>query len=65
MNSIVKKLEKGQKVKYVGKGFLGWNPEQPFMSFVKDTSANNSEVWVDYNGYKVVVRIEEIEIFEN
>ena len=65
MNAIIENLEKGQKLKYVGKGFLGLDAEQPFMTFIKGTSANNSEIWVDYNGHKMVVRITEIEICEN
>lgn len=65
MKAIIENLEKGQELKYVGKGFLGWDEKQPFMTFVKNTSANNSEIWVDYNGHKMVVRITEIEICEN
>ena len=65
MKAIIESLEKGQKLKYVGKGFIGWNPEQPIMTFAMKDLVSSFDIWVDYNFSRMMVLITEVEICEN
>ena len=65
MKSFIESLEKGQELKYVGKGFIGWNPKQPIMTFAMKDLVSPHDIWVDYNGYRMMVLITEVEVCEN
>ena len=65
MKANIESLEKGQKLKYVGKGFIGWYPEKPIMTFAMKDLVSKSDIWVDYNGYRLMVHISDVEICVN
>ncbi len=49
-------FQEGQKLEYIGKGFIGWDPNQPIMTFaMKDLINPDKDIWVDYNGYRIMV----------
>ena len=54
----------GQELKYIGKGFLGFNPEHKTMKYAT-TDINPNDLWVDYfNGVetlRLLVRRSDIE----
>lgn len=58
-------MKKGQKLQYIGKGFLNYNPEQPFMFFAMNDIVSDNDIWVDYNGYRILVRKSEVKIIDN
>ncbi len=53
-------MKKGQKLQYIGKGFLNYNPEQPIMYFATKDLVSENDIWVDYNGYRLMVRKSEV-----
>ena len=53
-------MKKGQKLQYIGKGFLNYIPEQPIMYFAMNDLTSNFDIWVDYNGYRLMVRKSEV-----
>lgn len=54
-------FKEGDKVKYIGKGFLSYDPKDNNMTFVKKDVGLISDVWVEYKGEKMLVRSYEIE----
>ena len=52
-------MNKGDKVKYIGRGFIGFMPAHSTAEFIRDVGRKNAEVL--YNGYKVLVCKREIE----
>jgi len=53
------KLKPNQKVKYIGKGFLGFDPQNPYAIFV--SYCTNEDIIINYKKSKIKVRIWEIE----
>ena len=57
-------MEQGQKLQYIGKGFLGFNSEHTTMTFAMNDIVSENDIWVDYfNGgetYRVMVRKSEV-----
>ena len=56
-------MTKGQKLEYIGKGFLGFHPHYTEMEFI---SEDNNDYWVYYSGgtiqEKMLVRKSEVKI---
>ena len=55
-------MNNGQKLQYIGKGFLGYNPIYTEMSFISNEGANDLWVWYfggDFKG-KMLVRKSEV-----
>jgi len=53
-------MKKGQKLQYIGKGFLGFNPEQTTMYFSANVISSINDIWVSYNGLGMIVRKSEV-----
>lgn len=57
-------MKQGQKLQYIGKGFLGFNPEHTTMTFAMNDTVSKNDIWVDYfNGgetYRILVRKSEV-----
>ena len=52
-------MTKGDKVKYIGRGFVGFIPTRSTAEFIRYVGRKNAEVL--YNGYKILVYKHEIE----
>ena len=53
-------MKTGQILKYLGKGFIGFDPENLEMKFIKKDGY--FDYWVEYNGREMLVRKNEVEI---
>lgn len=51
--------KKGEKVKYVGKGFLGFDPKNKTMTFIEMDCERSA--YIQYKGVDVLVSLYEIE----
>ena len=62
----IKTMIKGQILKYIGKGFLGFNSQFSTMTFIKNDNKYSNDIWVNYyNGkqnYSMIVRRSEVTI---
>ena len=53
------KYTKGDKIKYIGKWFIGFMSSKPYGTFLKYEDSNNA--WILYNNdFEMMVRINEI-----
>jgi hypothetical protein len=55
-------LAEGTKLKYTGKGFENFDKDNPYMTFLGYDSHGWTDLWVDYNGKKMCVSINEVEV---
>ena len=55
-------LEEGQLLKYVGKSFDSFDSNRPFMKFLGYDSYGWNELWVNYEGSKLLVHSSDVEI---
>ena len=62
-------MRQGQKLQYIGKGFLGFNPEHTAMVFSMNDIVSKNHIWVNYfNGfgtYRIIVRKTEVLLHPN
>lgn len=60
-------MKKGQKLQYIGKGFIGFHPHFTEMEFISNEGLN--DYWVDYKGGtlqgKMLVRKSEVKIVQD
>tara|TARA_R100001244_G_scaffold103586_1_gene76981 strand:- start:243 stop:431 length:189 start_codon:yes stop_codon:yes gene_type:complete len=61
-------MEKGQKLKYIGTGFIGFHPSYTDMEFIKNDG--DHDLWVSYQSDmgripKMLVRTYEVEEISN
>lgn len=61
-------MKKGQKLQYIGKGFIGFHPHFTEMEFISKEGLN--DYWVNYKGSpqikgKMLVRKSEVKIIQN
>lgn len=54
----MKKFSKGQKVKYIGKGFISFDPLHAEMEVIEHEG--KFDLWVEYKGHKMLVSNYEI-----
>lgn len=57
-------IKEGTRLKYVGKGFEDFQPDQPYMIFLGYDSNGWCDAWVDYLGKKTCVPVDEVELAE-
>lgn len=57
-----KEIAEGTRLRYVGKGFENFNAESPYVDFLGYDSHGWSDVWVEYNGEKICLSLNEVEI---
>ena len=55
-------ITEGTKLRYIGKGFKNFDSEDPYMDFLGYDSHGWTDVWVEYNGEKMCVSINEVEV---
>ena len=55
-----KRNKKGEKVEYIGRGFLGYDPNDNQMEFLEYDNLSICDCWVIYCGTKMLVRDSEI-----
>lgn len=57
-------MKAGQKLQYIGKGFIGFNPEYTEMEFAMNDIVSDFDIWVNYfnggNTYRMMVRKSEV-----
>ncbi|NRA92182.1 MAG: hypothetical protein HRU26_05760 [Psychroserpens sp.] len=60
-------MKKGQKLQYIGKGFIGFHPHFTEMEFISNEGLN--DCWVNYKGGtlqgKMLVRKSEVKIIQD
>ena len=56
----INKLKKGDKVEYTGTDFLGYDPANKTMTFLRKHGWYKYDVVVEYNGIVMNVRVTEI-----
>lgn len=54
-------MKHGDKLKYIGRGFLGYDPKEPHMKFLKKDETHSSDLWVLYLGREMLVQAHEVE----
>lgn len=52
----------GDTVIYIGKGFIGYDKENPYMTFIETDDNSPFDVWVEYKGIKMLVMDHEIQL---
>jgi class 3 adenylate cyclase len=57
----IKSTEAGTVLKYTGKGFIGFSKNNREVEFVCKAPEGVYDIWVKYDGYNVLVRIDEVE----
>ncbi|WP_207424749.1 hypothetical protein [Desertivirga brevis] len=57
-------LSEGQKLVFKGKGFEGFDSSDPYLVFLGYDSGGWTDLWVDYQGKKLMVRTEDVELSE-
>ncbi len=51
----------GQKLKYKGRGFLGFDPNDKTMVFIENYDSSLGDIWVKYKGEKMIIKNYEVE----
>ncbi|WP_207536231.1 hypothetical protein [Desertivirga arenae] len=57
-------LSEGQKLVFKGKVFDGFDSNDPYLVFLGYDSSGWNDLWVDYQGRKLMVRTEDVELTE-
>jgi hypothetical protein len=60
--SISEKLIEGLELKYTGKGFAGFNEENPFVIFMGYDTLGWTNIWVKYNGRPIFTSVFEVDL---
>lgn len=55
-------LTEGTKLIYRGKGFEGFQQNQPYMEFLGYDSNGWRDLWVEYNGKRLCITTNDVEI---
>lgn len=58
-------FQEGQTLLYTGNGFDGFDPGQPYMTFLGYDSSSWTDFWVNYNGTKMRMRLSDVEKAES
>lgn len=57
-----KTLVNGQKLKYTGKGFIGFRINDREVTYNEEKEGCGIyDIWVKYDGYNILVRVDEVE----
>lgn len=59
-----KKLTEGTLLKYIGKVFENFQQELPYMTFLGYDCMGWADIWVDYNGNRMCVHIDDVVVAE-
>lgn len=60
MKDKVSKPKAGDKMEYIGKGFLGFDPNDRTMTYMGRHENSQHDIWVEYKGAPLVVMEHEV-----